>query len=112
MSNTQGSFVSGLTIGFLAGAAGYFLFGTEKGKKIVKDLEQEWRLAQADNPQLTQMISQQATHQVAASSLLQTIKGLIEKMAEEQDAGLKHQKSATRGKKPVVKKNEVKFKGV
>lgn len=47
MSDNQGSFVSGLTIGFLAGAAGYFLFGTDKGKKMRAELEREWRAAQA-----------------------------------------------------------------
>ncbi len=38
----QGSFVSGFTIGLMAGAAGYFLFGTQRGTAIRKQLIKEW----------------------------------------------------------------------
>jgi len=112
MSDNQGSFISGLTVGFLAGAAGYFLFGTEKGKKIVHDLEKEWRAAQAADPQLTQAISRQATHQVNGSSLLKTIKDLVKQVADQQDLGFKQAKTINKNKKIPLRKAEPKFKGL
>lgn len=42
----QGNFVAGFSLGLLAGAAGYFLFATEKGSKVRKQLVQEWEGAQ------------------------------------------------------------------
>lgn len=38
----QGSFIAGFSLGLFAGAAAYFLFGTERGGKIRKELVQEW----------------------------------------------------------------------
>lgn len=60
-SSDQGSFLTGLTVGMLAGAAGFFLFGTKDGSKIRKDLSKEWESAKlhlftqgkVDNPHLT-----------------------------------------------------------
>jgi len=112
MSNNQGSFVSGLTIGFFAGAAGYFLFGTDKGKKIVKDLEKEWQAARAADPQLTEAIAGEANQEIKASTILRTVKNLIQQIAEQQDEGSKNRKQSTRGKKPVSKKSDTKFKGI
>lgn len=40
------NFVAGFSLGLLAGAAGYFLFGTEKGAKVRKQLVEEWEGAQ------------------------------------------------------------------
>ncbi|MBW7955558.1 YtxH domain-containing protein [Patescibacteria group bacterium] len=42
----QSNFVAGFSLGLLAGAAGYFLFATEKGAKMRKQLVQEWESAQ------------------------------------------------------------------
>lgn len=112
MSNNEGSFVSGLTVGFLAGAAGYFLFGTEKGKKIIRDLEREWQAAQAADPHLTSLITQEATQRVQSSSLLQTLKELVQKMADDQAESAHSLKSPTRHRKPSPRKPDAKFKGV
>lgn len=38
----QGGFVAGFSLGLIAGAAAYFLFGTEKGSKLRKQLVEEW----------------------------------------------------------------------
>lgn len=38
----QGSFLTGFSLGLFAGAFGYLLFGTDRGKKIRTDLSQEW----------------------------------------------------------------------
>lgn len=46
-SSDQGSFVTGFTIGLFAGAAGYFLFGTDRGKKLKKQIASEWQTAQS-----------------------------------------------------------------
>jgi hypothetical protein len=47
VDNSGGSFLSGFTFGLFAGAAGYFLFGTERGAKVRRQLEEEWRAAQS-----------------------------------------------------------------
>lgn len=44
----KGNFLVGLTLGLFAGAAGYFLFGTENGKKIQQKLSQEWAEAKKE----------------------------------------------------------------
>ncbi len=36
------SFLVGFTWGLIAGAAGYFLFGTDQGKKVRHQLAEEW----------------------------------------------------------------------
>lgn len=38
----QGSFLTGFSLGLFAGAVGYFLFGTDKGKSFREDISQEW----------------------------------------------------------------------
>lgn len=43
----QGSFLTGFTLGIFAGAAGYYLFATDKGKKLRTELNQEWQQARA-----------------------------------------------------------------
>jgi len=42
----QGGFIAGFSIGLLAGAAGYFLFGTKRGAEIRHELVKEWENAQ------------------------------------------------------------------
>ncbi|HEX7018134.1 MAG TPA: YtxH domain-containing protein [Patescibacteria group bacterium] len=57
----QGSFLSGFTVGLFAGAAGYFLFGTDKGQKLTEKLSDEWESAKErladegviDNPNMS-----------------------------------------------------------
>ena len=42
-TNDQSStFLVGFTWGLIAGAAGYFLFGTDQGKKVRQQIAQEW----------------------------------------------------------------------
>ena len=41
----HGSFSLGFTFGLLAGAAGFFVFGTERGKKARKQFAQQWQEA-------------------------------------------------------------------
>lgn len=42
---TQGSFVTGFALGIFAGGLGYYLFATEKGKKLAKIAQKEWKEA-------------------------------------------------------------------
>ena len=42
----QSSFTTGFTFGMLAGAVGYFLFGTERGGKLRRQIVAEWKEAQ------------------------------------------------------------------
>jgi len=44
-SKDQGSFLTGFGLGLFAGAAGYFLFTTDRGKKVQSELTQEWAAA-------------------------------------------------------------------
>lgn len=46
MSDQEGSFLTGFTVGLFAGAAGYYLFATKKGAKLRTQLSQEWQQAQ------------------------------------------------------------------
>ncbi len=46
--NEHGSFLGGFTVGLFAGAAGYFMFGTQKGKKIRERLTDEWENARME----------------------------------------------------------------
>lgn len=39
----SGSFLSGLSIGLIGGAVGYFLFATDKGEKLRKQMKIEWK---------------------------------------------------------------------
>ncbi len=48
----QDSFKAGLTLGVCLGVAGYFLFGTEKGKKVRTELEQAWQ----DHPDIQEKL--------------------------------------------------------
>lgn len=42
-SNDSGSFLTGLGLGLIGGAVGYFLFATDKGDKVRKQLAKEWK---------------------------------------------------------------------
>jgi gas vesicle protein len=47
-TQSEGSFLTGFTVGLFAGAAGYYLFATEEGKKLRTNLVKEWDAAQAE----------------------------------------------------------------
>lgn len=44
-SKNSGSFVNGFTVGILAGALGYAMFGTKRGKVVRERLAEEWEEA-------------------------------------------------------------------
>jgi hypothetical protein len=37
-----GQFALGFSVGVIAGAVGYYLFGTEQGKQVTAELKEEW----------------------------------------------------------------------
>lgn len=41
----SGSFLTGFSLGLFAGAAGYFLFATDRGQQVRQDLQAEWAAA-------------------------------------------------------------------
>lgn len=45
-----GSFLGGFTLGIFAGAAGFFLFGTDKGRRLKDVLVDEWQQAKSQLP--------------------------------------------------------------
>ncbi len=47
-NHDTGSFLTGFTIGLFAGAAGYFLFGTDRGGKVRRELMTEWENARGE----------------------------------------------------------------
>jgi|GEM_PF-692107 len=47
-SSDGNSFVTGFTIGLFTGAAGYYLFATERGAKLRQQLVTEWENAKID----------------------------------------------------------------
>ena len=49
------SFLNGLVIGFLAGAASYFLLKTEEGRSLKHSFKQKWSQTKQDLPQLTEI---------------------------------------------------------
>jgi len=44
----SGTFVTGFTMGILAGIAGYLLVSSDEGKKTLKKIKKEWKIAQEE----------------------------------------------------------------
>lgn len=105
----QGSFLTGFTVGLFAGAAGYFLFGTDKGKKVTERLSDEWENAKEkladegviDNPNLSL--------REVVGQVLNQVKERIEIPATESSKAGKASKVTT---PKVVKKPARKFKNI
>ncbi len=104
MSNRdQGSFVGGFTLGMFAGAVGYFLFATEKGRKIKKDLAQEWEVARKTLPDRGEGLASFAT----IRDLLMHVKQRIDENVNETV-----RKAEPQAKKKHQPRKTTKFKGV
>lgn len=104
----QGSFLTGFGVGLVAGAAGYFLFGTDKGKKVRQELAEEWETAKAK-------MEKEGVIENKAASLRQVIGDVVTKVSKEL-SGAKPQteKKPKSTKKKTTKKTSSpqKFKGV
>ena len=69
----QGSFVAGFSVGLVAGAAAYFLFGTEKGAKVRKQLVEEWESAR-------EFMAEEGVHKDQHISLRQFLQNVVEEV--------------------------------
>lgn len=104
----NGSFWTGFSVGMLAGAVSYFLFATDKGEKVRKELKDEWHQAQKQTIE--------PAGQAAAVSIRTLIKDVIDQVTTRFD--LQEKKSKNEAAKVVVKKKKEpaktlgKFKGV
>jgi gas vesicle protein len=109
----SGSFITGFGMGLLAGAAAYFLFGTEQGKELRKKALNEWEDAQShitdksgiEVPKKLKQILQEVVNYFGAT---------IKEMQDIQESAETYKKnSATRTKKPEPKpKSNSRFKGL
>jgi gas vesicle protein len=97
--NDQGSFLTGFTLGIFAGAVGYYLFATDKGKKLRTQLNQEWQEAR----------TQVGPEVFPYSSLRDVFESLAHKLQIELPAR-KEKASPRKAKSPSTAKS--KFKGV
>ncbi len=68
----NGSFITGFTIGIFAGAAGFFLFATDNGKKVRTQLNQEWQEAK-------QVLAEEGVIEDKDQSLRELASNLIQK---------------------------------
>lgn len=103
-SGDSGSFLSGLGIGLIGGAVGYFLFATEKGEKARKRLFSEWKEVQKSVlPQTEKKVD-------AAGTLKDLVSTFFTEMIEQ---AKEDQKAAEQEVKQKAKKTKKKlFKGV
>lgn len=104
-SQDQGSFLTGFALGVFAGAAGYFLFGTDRGHKVRRDLQREWENAKQDL--LTRTEPESA--EVAMLNLRDALYKVAGWLGEFQPSEVK---SAKKTAKPKTKQAKTKFKGV
>lgn len=83
-SKESGSFLTGLGLGLLGGAVGYFLFATEKGDKVRKQLAQEWKGVHG------MLHTQEPAKATTSNNLKEIVKALftdiLEKAQQEQKA--------------------------
>lgn len=92
----SGSFLSGLGIGLIGGAVGYFLFATEKGEKVRDRLAKEWQEIQA----LAQQASGKPSTPVASTreSILSFFSELLSEAKQKSEVS-KDQKQKPKRKK-------------
>lgn len=108
--NDSGSFTTGFMLGIVAGAVGFFAFGTSRGKGLRKRLEQEWEEAQ-ESWRLSQPVSLEKNQVSNIYSefkhYLQNALGSFDSLAQTQD---EQEQKNKRRKKRVSQKG--KFKGL
>jgi gas vesicle protein len=104
----QGSFLTGFTVGLFAGAAGFFFFGTDQGRRVKTQLAREWQLARNTLPERgSGMINYDSV-----SDIIRSVGTAI--LSSEKEGRDKVQAQANQRSKrtAAVKKTTAKFKGV
>ena len=105
--NNDGSFLNGFTVGLLAGAVGYFLFGTNKGTDVRKNLAAEWEKAKGE-------LEKEGVIE-EGRSLKEMITGAINKISDSAKTQIPNNKSQPKSKSKISnskKTTKKKFKGV
>lgn len=114
------SFITGFTIGLFAGAAGYYLFASEDGAKLRKQLVAEWESAKEklaeegviDNPQVSlREFIQELLHNAFQHAAEDTTDSKTMRLiaADDLEAGRKKAREVTNR---VKKEASKRFKGV
>jgi len=103
----QGSFLSGFSIGIVAGAVGYFLFGTNRGRNLKAHLTAEWEIARKTLPDRGDGGLNYTSITELINSISQTIL-----TAETQGREKLEQHRASYEKRATARKAKPKFKGV
>jgi gas vesicle protein len=116
----SGSFLTGFTLGLLAGAVGHFLFTTDRGEKVRKSLMEEWKIAKKEiekaKTKSTVENIEEATEKMkeASVSLRDMAKKaanyVVTKVEELDDEGPKKTKKKSSEKKTTAKKSATKKK--
>jgi len=110
MSENQGNFLTGFTIGLFAGAGGYFIFGTKKGDQVRQQLMKEWEKAKSD------LVKQGVIEE--GKSLRELLYEVVEKLDDGETTNQKDPSASLRMKKTKTKKpaapgeTKKKFKGI
>ncbi|GIK84096.1 MAG: hypothetical protein BroJett025_07180 [Patescibacteria group bacterium] len=102
----QGSFPSGLIVGFLAGAVGYFLTQTKEGKEMREKFANQWqelRDSLISEGKLSETESEFTDYVRAAKSKISEFLGELDQSSETQKRD---------AKKKVIKRKKKLFKGI
>jgi hypothetical protein len=98
--HSQGSFLGGFTMGLFAGAAGYFMFGTQKGKKLRERLTEEWENARME-------VGERSLPNLSFRDMLGSLMNTFQASTSEPEKS-----SAKKTVKSASKDNKSKFKGL
>lgn len=96
----SGHFSTGFTLGLLAGAAGYFVFGTNKGKEFQVELSKKWQEAK-------KVAADEWPNE--AETVGDVLKNIVAQISSEVSEASGSKKQPKRKKKPQNKKQ---FKGI
>jgi gas vesicle protein len=98
-----GSFVTGVTLGLLAGVTGVFLFGTKRGKKTLEHWQKEWEKVK---PQVEEgLVEAEGTLKKSKRPFFQAVGEIVDYVAEhlEQDRAKSKGKSQKSLPSPAAK---------
>ena len=104
----QGSFINGFSLGLFAGAAAYFMFGTENGAKFRKQVTKEWAEARANMPDRGDGLTNFATIRELLLHMKNHIDESVTKAEHKVEAQKAKKKAVAAG---TVPKKPAKFKG-
>ena len=104
-SGDSGSFVTGLSVGLIGGALGYFLFATDKGGGVRKQLAKEWK---SIHGKLHELEPAKATKSDSLKDIFKSLMSDILEQAQQEQKAVEEELAKT----PKSKKKKKLFKGV